>query len=159
MISKIYSSKNTRAPKGWKPPSREKKSKSARLRQGEIILAEAIREQQTPHERIRIEKERRMNQLMRATNDPAKARYIQYLASEEWRIFRLSVIAKRGLACEVCRTRQNSPQLHHLTYERLGCERETDVIVTCETCHRRYHGLPSIAEMQAAFVKEKTQQV
>jgi hypothetical protein len=29
--------------------------------------------------------------------------------------------------------------VHHLTYERLGCERAADLEVLCETCHRREH--------------------
>lgn len=29
--------------------------------------------------------------------------------------------------------------LHHLTYERIGCERDTDVIPLCRSCHKLVH--------------------
>jgi hypothetical protein len=79
-------------------------------------------------------------------------RYGAYLQSEHWKLFRLSVIAKRGSRCEVCSTWLNRPQLHHLNYERLGLELETDVVVACDDCHRGYHGLPTLEAMKEQFL-------
>lgn len=34
-------------------------------------------------------------------------------------------------------------EVHHLTYERLGCEAPDDLLVLCGRCHATFHGLPS----------------
>lgn len=72
---------------------------------------------------------------------PNLTAYQAYLASGEWRAFRISILAKRGPVCEVCSTRLRQPQIHHLTYERLGKELESDVVIACDNCHRGYHGI------------------
>lgn len=68
------------------------------------------------------------------------SRYQRYLQSAEWKIFRLSVIAKRGRYCQDCGSSRDV-QLHHLTYERLGHERPEDVRLLCDTCHQIEHGI------------------
>ena len=41
---------------------------------------------------------------------------------------------------EVCGVKHRL-QVHHLTYERLGNERDEDLKVLCWACHEREHGL------------------
>lgn len=72
-----------------------------------------------------------------------KERYREYLRSDHWLRFRASVLKKRGLICEQCNTQQVSVDLHHLTYVRLGEERESDVEVLCRDCHKIRHGIQS----------------
>lgn len=81
--------------------------------------------------------------------------YRAYLLSPEWRVFRLTTLAERGGACEVCKAFTKHPQIHHLTYARLGKELPTDVVVTCDDCHRKYHGIPTAAEHVAAVKRAK----
>lgn len=71
---------------------------------------------------------------------PRRERYRQYLRSEHWHIFRETVLAKRGRLCQQCKIPSISVDLHHLTYERLGEERESDVEVLCRPCHDIRHG-------------------
>lgn len=64
--------------------------------------------------------------------------YAEYLASDHWRELRERYRASdRPQFCE-CGSRKVS--LHHLTYERLGAERLTDLIAVCRDCHRKLHG-------------------
>lgn len=45
------------------------------------------------------------------------------------------VIAEQGGTCDRCSERDGL-ELHHLTYERLGQERRSDVVALCKEHHR-----------------------
>ena len=61
--------------------------------------------------------------------------YSEYLSSPLWHVFRNRVMARACFGCgtpfELC--------LHHVTYARLGCERESDVVTLCNDCHKTVH--------------------
>lgn len=63
--------------------------------------------------------------------------YRAYLASEPWRRFRARYWASHERLCSVCGSTR--PGLHHLTYERLGHERFSDVVPLCAADHRALH--------------------
>jgi hypothetical protein len=42
------------------------------------------------------------------------------------------------IVCEFCKRRRKF-NLHHKTYERLGHERTTDLIILCDDCHTEVH--------------------
>lgn len=69
------------------------------------------------------------------------SKYREYLKSEHWILFRLTIIATRGLRCEQCGTVRGKIHLHHLSYERLGKELESDVRLLCAWCHTKEHGM------------------
>jgi hypothetical protein len=49
---------------------------------------------------------------------------------------------RAGWRCETLGCPSEGPlQTHHLSYARVGKERDDDLIVLCEECHARYHGL------------------
>ena len=66
--------------------------------------------------------------------------YEAYLKnSAHWHVFRMTHIAK---ACWTCgEWRPYRLVLHHIAYERLGEERDDDVVTLCEWCHERCHQL------------------
>ncbi len=66
--------------------------------------------------------------------------YRAYLASPHWKKTRSRIIVIRGGKCERCGSKKH-PQVHHLTYERRGCERDEDLMLLCRVCHEREHGL------------------
>lgn len=70
-----------------------------------------------------------------------KERYNNYLKSTLWRNFRNKIKRKRGNKCEICGISGNETQLHghHLNYDRLFNELETDIQILCETCHDKQH--------------------
>lgn len=65
--------------------------------------------------------------------------YKRYINSTVWKKTRLRIIADRGGKCERC-DNIKSLQVHHLTYENMGNELDTDLEVLCRTCHNKEHG-------------------
>lgn len=64
--------------------------------------------------------------------------YETYIASDAWRERAALLIVARGERCERC-GRADSLGVHHLTYERLGEERDDDLLVLCVRCHAGQH--------------------
>lgn len=65
--------------------------------------------------------------------------YLAYMRSPEWRAFRDRILAERGRKCQRCGSIRGVMHVHHLTYWRLGHERDTDVEVICADCHAKNH--------------------
>jgi hypothetical protein len=72
--------------------------------------------------------------------------YREYLKTDHWREVRGYALALADYRCERCGAEGQRLDVHHLSYDRRGCERlgreEPDVIVLCRPCHRRQHGIP-----------------
>jgi hypothetical protein len=71
--------------------------------------------------------------------------YRQYLRTVEWRRTRMAALERAGYCCSLDVTHTDDLEVHHRTYERLGHELATDVVVLCAACHRvhhREHGRP-----------------
>jgi hypothetical protein len=68
-----------------------------------------------------------------------KVAYAKYLESPHWKAFRARVLCNRPQRCEQCAVVGEPLELHHLTYERLGAELETDVQLLCRICHGSHH--------------------
>jgi hypothetical protein len=68
-----------------------------------------------------------------------KLPYKEYLKSEHWLRRRKIAYAKAKGACQVCNAKDKKLNVHHRTYERLGNEAPSDVIVLCEDCHKIFH--------------------
>jgi len=77
--------------------------------------------------------------------------YQDYLQSDHWKNIRRRKIDMVHGCCEGTVTdnsgykwgchRTNALEVHHLTYERLGRERLSDLMVLCPICHRHTHRL------------------
>jgi hypothetical protein len=66
--------------------------------------------------------------------------YDDYLKTEEWQMRRQAALRQADYQCFMC-PNKSKLEVHHRTYERLGAERPEDLIVLCESCHRRHHGM------------------
>lgn len=66
-------------------------------------------------------------------------RYELYLRSPLWRARRRLWILQTLGRCENCRRHRRPLTIHHLTYQRLGHERRSDIQVLCWRCHRNRH--------------------
>jgi len=66
------------------------------------------------------------------------SRYTEYLNSEEWHRISEQVRRRGHQRCERCKWNPVS-DVHHLTYERLGHERLSDLIALCRECHKATH--------------------
>lgn len=72
---------------------------------------------------------------LQPTDDAWRARYNEVLDSFRWKALRKRLIKERGWKCERCGFPAAVLQLHHLNYERLGEELDSDLQVVCEKCH------------------------
>jgi 5-methylcytosine-specific restriction endonuclease McrA len=63
--------------------------------------------------------------------------YVQYLRSREWQAKRLAALHRTMNRCEKCglQKHKESLEVHHKTYERLGHELDSDLMVLCTLCH------------------------
>ena len=84
-------------------------------------------------------------------------KYDEYIESKEWRKRAMSAKRRAKWRCQVCNERGKHATLnaHHRTYERLGNEWPTDLVVLCLSCHALFYTSmtdPKIGERQAAWI-------
>ena len=79
--------------------------------------------------------------------------YKEYLDSPAWKMKRDAVIQRDGGQC-VCGA--NATEMHHKTYDNIGKELLSDLVVLCEECHKRLHQprVPSDQRSATQSVKE-----
>ena len=65
--------------------------------------------------------------------------YGKYMRSLKWQKFKRRLKRDRGTTCERCHATGVAVEVHHKTYERLGCELPEDVEILCRECHRADH--------------------
>jgi hypothetical protein len=70
---------------------------------------------------------------------PYRERYEYYIRSQVWTDFRKRIARERKWTCEECHATKTKLNVHHLTYERLGHELDSDVKLLCIDCHRMKH--------------------
>lgn len=76
---------------------------------------------------------------MRAERDAAwRTTYEAHLASAKWKSLRRRAIEREGGLCQGCRL-VDGIEVHHMTYDRLGDELLTDLVLFCIPCHERFH--------------------
>ena len=64
--------------------------------------------------------------------------YEEHMNSKEWQKKRETVLMFWNYSCSICHSSINL-HVHHRTYDRLGSELITDLLVLCEECHDLYH--------------------
>jgi len=65
--------------------------------------------------------------------------YRKYLQSDTWQKTREKAIEQADHRCELCGYGNGILNVHHLSYERIGCEEPRDLRVLCKPCHARQH--------------------
>lgn len=77
-----------------------------------------------------------------------KLPYAIYLKSPEWQFIRERKLAQANYQCEKCGHKDHL-QVHHKTYEHIGHEWDSDLLVLCDSCHAKEHGkLPKWSSLQ-----------
>lgn len=76
--------------------------------------------------------------LFAFTLDVRRMAYRDYLRTPHWRATRAQALRRAGNRCQVCNA-DSHLDVHHRTYERLGCEDAGDLIVLCRSCHDLFH--------------------
>lgn len=65
--------------------------------------------------------------------------YRLYLRTPEWRRTRAAALVRADNSCSLDVTHTDNLEVHHRTYERLGAELVTDLVVLCHSCHKLHH--------------------
>jgi hypothetical protein len=52
---------------------------------------------------------------------------------------RAAALERAGHSCSLDVTHTDALEVHHRTYERLGCELAGDLVVLCHACHAVHH--------------------
>lgn len=69
--------------------------------------------------------------------------YDAYLRSPIWKLKRNYILSQRGNMCESCGRHKRKGkvilQVHHLTYDRIGRELDSDLMLLCKQCHEEIH--------------------
>ena len=68
-------------------------------------------------------------------------RYAEYIETPGWAAKAQAAKQRAGQKCQLCGAKRKDVQLHahHNTYQRLGREKNTDLLVLCEPCHSKHH--------------------
>jgi len=71
----------------------------------------------------------------------SKQNYYAYINSQDWKDKSERAKKRAGYRCQLCNSPQGEVKLntHHRTYERLGNEQYSDLIVLCQDCHNKFH--------------------
>jgi hypothetical protein len=67
--------------------------------------------------------------------------YPRYLRTPEWKQTRIDALARAGNCCSLDVTHTGDLEVHHRTYERLGSEQSSDLVVLCHACHQLHHNM------------------
>lgn len=62
-----------------------------------------------------------------------------YMQSRAWDSRRIAALIRADHRCQLCNRADEMLHAHHRTYERLGDESPTDLIVLCHPCHTGFH--------------------
>lgn len=68
-------------------------------------------------------------------------KYRAYLLSPTWAAIKLDLLHTRGQRCERCQKKTKYLQVHHLTYARIFKEEPEDLLLVCDKCHKKEHGI------------------
>lgn len=82
--------------------------------------------------------------------------YANYLKSQHWALTRSRIIQNHPY-CEMCKSADKPLQVHHLSYKRLGEEKDSDLTPLCDECHAAVHQMEKIDAVKLLRSKSKTQ--
>lgn len=64
--------------------------------------------------------------------------YKEYLQTDHWKSTRMGALKRARFKCQLCNSKDDL-NVHHRTYDRLGGELASDLIVLCRSCHGKFH--------------------
>lgn len=70
----------------------------------------------------------------------SKAEYAEYLQGEHWQMMRRLALKDSDGRCRVCDS-DDMCDVHHRSYDRIGREELSDLVVLCRSHHEMFHGL------------------
>jgi 5-methylcytosine-specific restriction endonuclease McrA len=81
------------------------------------------------------------DRLAGPAKDPELSRlpYWEYLQTPHWKTTKARALLRAGGICKRCHATGKRLDVHHLSYDRLGREAESDLKVLCSECHAAEH--------------------
>lgn len=79
-----------------------------------------------------------------ALSSLASRDYRSYLYTKHWKTVRYAMLLMLGARCMKCKKPNmwgelSNLHVHHVTYERVGNEKATDLLLLCSDCHKNEH--------------------
>lgn len=74
--------------------------------------------------------------------------YHDYIKSEYWKSKANRMRKLADYRCQVCYSYDDVLEVHHRTYERLGRELDSDLIVLCHSCHTLFEAKSKIKQVE-----------
>jgi 5-methylcytosine-specific restriction endonuclease McrA len=71
--------------------------------------------------------------------------YREYLKTPEWQERRKAAYRRAQNRCQLCNN-TGVLNVHHRDYTRRGNELNSDLIVLCDKCHKKFHGIMEVSE-------------
>lgn len=69
-----------------------------------------------------------------------REKYEKYLSSKKWKEIREKIAKNKNYTCEKCQKKiYKGFHIHHLNYNNLGNEKDSDLIFLCKNCHEKIH--------------------
>jgi hypothetical protein len=68
-------------------------------------------------------------------------RYPRYRRTPEWHRTRADALLRAGNCCSLDVTHTGDLEVHHRTYDSLGSEQPSDLVVLCHACHQLHHNM------------------
>lgn len=113
------------------------------------LAKENLERQNSPQVRLQQQFQQEQEQKQSAVTALRKLPYKEYLLTEHWQEFRKHALKRAKYRCQLC-NKSGKLDIHHRTYENLGCEHVSDVIALCRECHEKHH---DIQKPEAKIVK------
>ena len=66
--------------------------------------------------------------------------YDEYLSCDHWNAIRMDKIEESDFKCQLCGN-EDKLNVHHNNYDNLFMEAKSDLIVLCESCHKKFHDI------------------
>lgn len=83
-------------------------------------------------------KDKILGKKTKFTTKGYKQEYLEYLDSVDWEKKRQRTFMFKGEECEICGSKKKL-NIHHGTYENFKNEKDEDLFVFCNDCHKSYH--------------------
>lgn len=101
----------------------------------------SIRQVERKAARLALSREERLRWAEQVRLNLDKPNYYKYLRSVAWRRKKFEALQSARYKCQICKKDriQGTLDVHHRSYEHLGHELPSDLIVLCRCCHALYH--------------------
>lgn len=83
--------------------------------------------------------------------------YKEYLKTDHWRQRRIDIYRICDRKCQLCGKSLDLPDanVHHKTYDHVGNELDSDLVLLCQECHKKVHGIETRKRRKKSW-KEKS---